>query len=70
MLHKQGIATIAILAIVLAIGAAAIVTMIPQAYADGENSGDNPRDLKDQNRLRACEHKPAGKGFSCNSPEL
>lgn len=65
MLRKQGIATIAILAIALAIGAAAIMTVIPQAYADGENSGDNPSDLKYKNRERACEHKPPSEGFQC-----
>ena len=65
MLQKQGVVTIAILSIALAVGASVIVTTIPQASADGENSGDNPRDLKDQNRLRACEHKPADEGFSC-----
>ena len=53
MLHKQGIATIAILAIALAFGAGAVVTMIPQAHAEGENSGDNPSDLKRDNRERA-----------------
>ena len=65
MLHKQGIATIAILAIALAFGAGAVVTMIPQAHAEGENSGDNPSDLKRDNRKRACEHKPPSEGFPC-----
>lgn len=35
MIHKQSVATLAIIAIVLAFGASTIITMIPQAHAQG-----------------------------------